>query len=602
MLFRPGTSASSRSSATIDVSGKVFLRESLLEGPGDVSIVDVVCAESEEHHTSNRDSIPAPEHQSEMPYESHIATRPSTERKKSKRQKVVGVLEKLKDKMGRKRHTTPPLKAANSGYCPGYVHRAVEELPEDDIEEDRCQWKVIQDIPTHAYKDLLLSLPFAQNMLDAYIYNSARGAYHYAVFIKTVNSKGKIEEFVVKLPGHGTPDRWTPEDEYMLDREAETMQLVHSRTNIPVPEVMAWSSTLKNTVGFPYIVMRCLPGESASQIWYDKPYDPTTAHEVADTPSLETEKKRLNFLRSLAKIMTELDKVQFDGIGVPCSPDRTEAHKNPGIAELRYPVGKLHVWPYADDIHAVETRQPSKTTQNYISNARSEFTLPEPGADGEFTREQLERRGIYNLLDMVFSHPVFRSEPDDLFVLRHDDLDLQNILTDAAGNITGIIDWDGSLAVPRCVGHAAVPNFLRSDWLPHSIVKRPHMIFSFDHYREVYAAAMVEAGNPDAIFTTKSAIYQAAFAAIYEGGSIYSFSEKILNAIPGIRQAPDEMAALLGQPQGSKFWVSLLKWELFKILKPEFPRLTWNEVEADLAAREWMADFEGFLELGMESE
>jgi len=230
MLFRPGTSASSRSSATIDVSGKVFLRESLLEGPGDVSIVDVVCAESEERHTSNRDSIPAPEHQSEMPYESLIATRPSTERKKSKRQKVVGVLEKLKDKMGRRRHTTPPLKAANSGYCPGYVHRAVEELPEDDIEEDRCQWKVIQDIPTHAYKDLLLSLPFAQNMLDAYIHNSARGAYHYAVFIKTLNSKGKIEEFVVKLPGHGTPDRWTPEDGYMLDREAETMQLVHSKT------------------------------------------------------------------------------------------------------------------------------------------------------------------------------------------------------------------------------------------------------------------------------------------------------------------------------------------------------------------------------------
>jgi hypothetical protein len=47
----------------------------------------------------------------------------------------------------------------------------------------------------------------------------------------------------------------------------------------------------------------------------------------------------------------------------------------------------------------------------------------------------------------------------------------------------------------------------------------PHMAWNFHYYRKIYAAAMVEAGNTeDAKFTLKSAMYQAAVAAVTEGG------------------------------------------------------------------------------------
>tara|TARA_R110002003_G_scaffold228_5_gene16615 strand:- start:6303 stop:6629 length:327 start_codon:yes stop_codon:yes gene_type:complete len=86
------------------------------------------------------------------------------------------------------------------------------------------------------------------------------GAYHHVVFLDAMDRKAKKEDFVIKIPGHGTSDRWRPEDEYMLLREADTMQYLWRNTTIPVPEIIAYSGTLDNNVGFPYIIMSRLPG------------------------------------------------------------------------------------------------------------------------------------------------------------------------------------------------------------------------------------------------------------------------------------------------------------------------------------------------------
>jgi hypothetical protein len=66
------------------------------------------------------------------------------------------------------------------------------------------------------------------------------------------------------------------------------------------------------------------------------------------------------------------------------------------------------------------------------------------------------------------------------------------------------------------------------------------------YYRQIYAAIMLEAGNPDAKFTIKSAVYQAAFAAIYEGGSIYDLVDKLCRAIPDFAEPTDGFMAHLG--------------------------------------------------------
>ncbi|KAH7391149.1 hypothetical protein DE146DRAFT_634981 [Phaeosphaeria sp. MPI-PUGE-AT-0046c] len=67
-----------------------------------------------------------------------------------------------------------------------------------------------------------------------------------------------------------------------------------------------------------------------------------------------------------------------------------------------------------------------------------------------------------------------------VFQSQHNDLDLQNLLTDDEGNVTGIIDWYGSISPPRCVGHAALPSFLCHNWFPGH--RDDHLVLRTDHY------------------------------------------------------------------------------------------------------------------------
>jgi hypothetical protein len=91
-------------------------------------------------------------------------------------------------------------------------------------------------------------------------------------------------------------------------------------------------------------------------------------------------------------------------------------------------------------------------------------------------------------------------DPADGFVSQHRDLALQKILVDESGNVTGILDWYGSIAFPRSVGPASVPAFLRRDWLPDFLERPPYLCWWAPHYREIYAAAMAEEIEiPDAI-------------------------------------------------------------------------------------------------------
>ena len=79
------------------------------------------------------------------------------------------------------------------------------------------------------------------------------------------------------------------------------------------------------------------------------------------------------------------------------------------------------------------------------------------------------------------------------------------------------------------------------------MVGRPHLLFRANHYCEIYATALFEAENPDAKYTTKSAIYQTAIASINASGC----------------------------------------------------KVDIVELQADLAAQMWLKDFDGFLDLNI---
>jgi hypothetical protein len=95
--------------------------------------------------------------------------------------------------------------------------------------------------------------------------------------------------------------------------EAMTMEYIGRHSCFPGPSIEAVETDIDNELGAPYILMGKMPGKGAYRLWYD--HD-DTEHLNADRSSEETEKKRVTFLRSMAYRMGQLQKMQFDKIGM----------------------------------------------------------------------------------------------------------------------------------------------------------------------------------------------------------------------------------------------------------------------------------------------
>lgn len=215
--------------------------------------------------------------------------------------------------------------------------------------------------------------------------------------------------------------------------------------------------------------------------------------------------------------------------------------------------------------------------------------------------------GARTLLDMIFAQPVFNPEQArETFTLQHADLDLQNILVDEDGNVTGIIDWDKCLSVPRCVGAASAPFFLEKDWMPaylNTLNTAPHLGFTTHRYRQIYAAALAEHGCADAKYTTKSAMYHAAIMALYrcDYGDVDDFIAKVLRCVPEFRGDVEETIRALGVgwPAGER----ILERHLKQIFKPEMPDPNvLTDADAYVAAMDWMVGFKYEFECKTEVE
>ena len=484
----------------------------------------------------------------------------------------------------------------------GGINKDDEEYSGDDDEDGgnedeecyseyaRCDFKTIMATSDAKFLELVQShcgFPATESLS---IVKRTNGTFNYAVIVAQSEEEGGkgLREYVVRIPGHATPAQWTPEDAYMIEREVQLIEYIRNNTTAPVPQVIDFSLSHENVLGYPYILMTKLPGQSATSIWFDQPYDPYNAQEAyrtADVPSTATEKKRITFLRSVAHHMTSIQQLSFSEIGMPI------------ISDTKHPpaIGPRYYWKSDGSDEAIE-RPTAQTTKEYALRtmvSKLKQTVPDD-IDEAFHKASGNRR----ILGMVFSNLVGCAGTSETFTIHHDDLDLQNILVDQEGNVTGIIDWDKSYAAPRCIGAAAVPVFLRNDWFPryaHDLRFAPHMGWNYAYYRTIYAAAMVEAGNPDAKFTLKSGLYQSCFAAITEGGDRYDLVEKLLHAIPDCHVDAEDFQIALGLGWDSAR--DMLKTELRKILEPELPAEDFlARIDTAIALKEWWSTYDKYLQ------
>ena len=126
----------------------------------------------------------------------------------------------------------------------------------------------------------------------------------------------------------------------------------------------------------------------------------------------------------------------------------------------------------------------------------------QPPAEGKLGQ------GIYRLL-RLFMEWMPKDNTRDSFVISHPDLDLQNVLVDESGTVTGLVDWDGVTTVSQLAG-CAYPSWLTDDWDPwnyeyrsgQSNIDRGREILSprdLNRYRKLYTGFLehIPAENGD---------------------------------------------------------------------------------------------------------
>ncbi|KAF3041732.1 hypothetical protein E8E12_007854 [Didymella heteroderae] len=240
-------------------------------------------------------------------------------------------------------------------------------------------------------------------------------------------------------------------------------------------------------------------------------------------------------------------------------------------------------------------RPPYRSTKTFVDGRPKSLEMSKALFSDRKTQNYI--LGARKLLDLIFSQPVLNPHEDpETFTLRHNDLDLQIIIADSEGNVTGIIDWDRCAAVPRCIGAASAPFLLMKDWQPaylNTLDTPPHLGFTTHRYRQIYAAVLAEYGCEDAQYTTKSAVYQPGIQAPYDRdyGDVDDFLGKVLHCVPEFRGDVKETIQAFGAgwPAGER----LIQRHLKDVFEPEEPNLDWlAEAEAYFAAVEWTTGFE----------
>jgi len=364
-------------------------------------------------------------------------------------------------------------------------------------------------------------------------------------------------KYVIRVPQFGRPDRWTEADARGFRSQVLTMRYIKRHTKLPVPDVIAYSATCDNELGYAYMLMSFVEGSTMYEAW--RPYSD-------DSPDLA--KKRRRMLKSLARTMAELQRLEFPAGGmlyfetdnddnpsiVPAymddnydihNPRHGQKHK-PYFIPVEYSAKQLFdegLTEWGNQFGQNMSETPIKSSHHtkaqwFVLNIIKEcipFPAAAPRNASENKQESVDGKTSFPTNGSLVgsSLPITEAEEHsssaETFFLVPPDFDWQNILVDRKGNVTAIIDWDNVKTKHRFQGWISMPGFLRRDWmefgLPH--FKKTQQGHRWDgsttwtsehieHYRKLYASYLAEVthGEGDGIYAAKSHLFEAVEEAI----------------------------------------------------------------------------------------
>jgi len=206
-----------------------------------------------------------------------------------------------------------------------------------------------------------------------------------------------------------------------IECEIATLQYVAEATSVPGPKVFGYNPGI-NQVGGPYMLMEMIDGETIAQrikwrggIW---------GSEVQA------------ILAQMARYLSQISSLRFNSFRrLVFSEDR---NLNPRLESFPSGTARSCTTPSAYLMDALDTRiRPQDVKGFLLAKPLGHWT----GAD--YYKKKIIAASIYLRAATVLT-PEFTAGP---FPLQHPDLNQQNIVLDANGNIKAILDWENAKVV-----------------------------------------------------------------------------------------------------------------------------------------------------------
>ncbi|KAL9618894.1 MAG: hypothetical protein Q9160_006419 [Pyrenula sp. 1 TL-2023] len=235
--------------------------------------------------------------------------------------------------------------------------------------------------------------------------------------------------------------------------EVATIDFVDRNTDIPVPKVFAFDASHQNDIGFEWILMQRMPGQPLRKAWR----------------KLSLQAKE-NLIKQLAYYQSQLFSHKFEKIGnlfktqsqseeskerlVSFTSTELALKRAEDTATPKFHLGRIvsNVFFWGDHVMQSVPRGPFKTSHEWL-RARLQLVLADQerilknSNDANESEEAKETNNLVRRLLGMLPH-ILPSNRQELTVLFHDDLSMQNILVDDSGSLTAIIDWECVSALP----------------------------------------------------------------------------------------------------------------------------------------------------------
>ena len=262
----------------------------------------------------------------------------------------------------------------------------------------------------------------------------------YAITVSNTGSTLATPQYIFRATGPVEPF-------FKTAGEVTTLSYLPGHMSIPVPRVIAYSSTSDNEVGCEWTLMEKVTGVALADVWSD--IDLETKTKV--TRSVGGYVRQLRDLRRrFTGIGTLYFREDIDRFDAAVRMLRTEDEKyvlGPLVAPYMFAGGrKLRVprdlGPYSNDAEYIAALAASELEDMKL------LLSPDARLHSDFDEDLAEdAENIIQVLEKLqpILSVLFPSQPRN-FALHHHDLSLSNILVDPATyQITGIVDWE-------CVG------------------------------------------------------------------------------------------------------------------------------------------------------